>query len=62
MNAQIKEGKLVLTIDLEEGGKGYQTEKGNVVIATTRGNKPFSLKVMGKDEVVNIRLNAYIKK
>ena len=50
--------KLIIEVDVDE----YESLKGNMVIATSRGNQPMPLTYKGKSVVCNIGVNAYIKK
>lgn len=57
MKAEIKDGKLVITIDLQEPTPS--TSGKTLVVASTHGNIKTDVHVQGKP--VTIGLNAYIK-
>ena len=57
MKAEIKDNKLIITIDLQDPTPSASGK--TMVIASTRGNVQTSLSVKGKP--VTIGLNAYIK-
>jgi hypothetical protein len=57
MKAEIKEGKLVLTLDYDKKGTLSKSEK-SMVHASTNGNLPVSV----DSKVVYIGVNCYSKK
>ena len=57
MKAQIKNGKLVITIDMQDPTPSASGK--TLVVATSRGNKETSLQVDGQPLTVGV--NAYIK-
>lgn len=57
MNAEIKNGKLVVTIDLQEPTPSASGK--TLVVATSHGNMPTTALVNGERVIVG--LNAYIK-
>lgn len=59
MNAELKGGKLVITIDADEKATKVSTSGKSRIVASSGGNKMVAIKVQGKD--VYIGLNAYIK-
>jgi hypothetical protein len=58
MEVEIKDGKLVISIELQEPTPS--TSGKTLVVATTRGNVPTG--VLIKDKELILGLNAYIKK
>lgn len=57
MHAEIKNGKLIITMDLQK--PALSASKKNLVVASSYGNQPTTAMVDGKP--VTIGLNAYIK-
>jgi hypothetical protein len=57
MKAEIKDGKLVITMDYDKKGSASMSGK-SLVHASTRGNTPVSL----DGKVVKIGVNAYSEK
>jgi hypothetical protein len=58
MEAKIENGKLIITIDLQEPTPSASGK--TLVVATTHGNTPTQCMVNGKNVIIG--LNAYIKK
>ena len=58
MEAKIENGKLIITIDLQEPTPSASGK--TLVVATTHGNTPTQCMVNGKPVIIG--LNAYIKK
>jgi hypothetical protein len=58
MEAKIENGKLVITIDMQEPTPSASGK--TLVVATTHGNVPTKCMIDGKNIVIG--LNAYIKK
>ena len=58
MEAKIENGKLIITIDLQEPTPSASGK--TLVVATTHGNTPTQCIVNGKPVIIG--LNAYIKK
>lgn len=59
MKAELKQGKLIITIDANE--KPVPSASGKtLVVASSHGNQPTSCVVDGKPVIVGV--NAYIKK
>ena len=57
MRAEIKNGKLVVTMDMQEPTPSASGK--TLVVATTHGNQPTTVQVDGKPVIIG--LNAYIK-
>ena len=57
MKAEIKDGKLVITIDMQDPEPSASGK--TLVVASTHGNMNSGVKVQGKDVIIG--LNAYIK-
>lgn len=57
MHAEIKNGKLIITVDLQKPERSASGK--NLVVASSHGNQPTTAIVDGKP--VTIGLNAYIK-
>ena len=58
MEAKIENGKLIISIDLQEPTPSASGK--TLVVATTHGNTPTQCMVNGKPVIIG--LNAYIKK
>ncbi len=58
MNAEMKAGKLVLTLDVEKDLKPSASGK-TLVVCSTHGNQATAIVVNGKPLVVGV--NAYVK-
>ena len=58
LEAELKDGKLVLTLDVETKDPPMSASKKSRVVASTRGNVQTSLQVQKKN--VTIGVNAYI--
>ena len=58
MEVEIKDGKLVISIELQEPTPS--TSGKTLVVATTRGNVPTGVLINNKELILG--LNAYIKK
>ncbi len=58
LTAVIKDGKMVLTLDVEEKDPPKSASGKSRVVASTRGNVQTSLQIKGQN--VTIGVNAYI--
>lgn len=58
MKAEIKDGKLIVTLEMNSEPMPSKSGK-TLVIATTHGNQPSTVQVKG--QVLTIGVNAYIR-
>jgi hypothetical protein len=58
MTAEIKNGKLVITLDMQEPTDSASGK--TQVVASTHGNAPTTVQVKGKPVIIGV--NAYIRK